>query len=106
MPKLALQAMGPRVNKDENIGYNTIDKTIHVSFNNGYINYLGQFDQGLTVRPNPGIMGKFQGNHPQMALIQVSEYNFVFTQKIAFSWFVTTISMVQWYAKNYSYWGL
>ena len=33
---------------------------------------LGKFDHDLTVLPSPGIMVN-KGNHPQMALIQVSE---------------------------------
>ena len=34
--------------------------------------YMGKFHHDLTVLPNPGIMAS-KGNHPQMALIQVSE---------------------------------
>ena len=34
--------------------------------------YLGKFDHDLTGLPNPGIMVN-NGNHPQKALIQVSE---------------------------------
>ena len=39
---------------------------------NGKIMYLGKFHHDLTVLPNPGIMGN-KGNHPQLALFQVSE---------------------------------
>ena len=33
---------------------------------------LGKFNHNQTLRPNPGLMVN-KGNHPQMALIQVSE---------------------------------